>query len=72
MTGHCLEPHDLAASKLAAHRPKDLEFVRTLLAARLIRPAVLAERIRRLPIDRARREQLGSWVAGTVRELIRG
>ena len=35
--GWCLEPHDLAFSKLAARREKDLVFVRGLLRHRMIR-----------------------------------
>ena len=31
-TGLCVEAHDLAVSKLVAFRPKDLDFVRVLLA----------------------------------------
>ena len=34
--GLCLEKHDLAFSKLAADREKDMEFVRELLKHRLI------------------------------------
>jgi hypothetical protein len=41
-TGWCLEPHDLAYSKLAARREKDVAFVAALLAHRLVRPARLA------------------------------
>ncbi len=69
--GHCLDPHDLAASKLAAYRPKDLEFVRTLLATQLIKPGVLITRINLLPIDNARQEQLRRWVDGTQIDLAR-
>jgi hypothetical protein len=43
--GLCLEPADLAVSKLAARRPKDIEFVRIMLRERLARPEVLHERI---------------------------
>ena len=43
-TGWCLEPHDLAYSKLAARRGKDLTFVTRLLHFRLVRPS----RLRRL------------------------
>lgn len=50
--GMCLEPHDLAASKLAAGREKDLEFVGALLDARLIRIDLLADRVAGLPRDR--------------------
>ncbi|MDI3195821.1 hypothetical protein QK290_15775 [Pseudarthrobacter sp. AL07] len=44
-TGLCLEPHDLCAAKLMAHREKDFEFVRALVLARLIDPAILEERL---------------------------
>ena len=37
--GLCLEPHDLAASKLVAGRIKDFEFVDALLRAGLIERA---------------------------------
>ena len=50
--GLCLEPHDLAASKLVAGRIKDMEFVGALLDAALVDPATLAERIEMLPRDR--------------------
>jgi hypothetical protein len=48
-TGWCLEPHDLAVSKLAAGRPKDLEFVAALLRHRL----VSAQRVEGLLADTA-------------------
>jgi hypothetical protein len=37
-SGMCIEAHDLAASKLYAYPDKDRDFVRTLLAERLIDP----------------------------------
>lgn len=41
--GWCLDPHDLAFSKLAARREKDLEFVRTMLTAGMLeRPRLQA------------------------------
>ena len=43
--GWCLEPHDLAYSKLAARREKDLAFVRELLRHRLARQTVLSRLI---------------------------
>jgi hypothetical protein len=43
--GLCLEVHDLAASKLAAGREKDLGFVAALLRHRLARVAVIRERL---------------------------
>jgi hypothetical protein len=67
--GHCVEAHDLAASKLVAHRPKDLDFVRTLLTERLVDAGLLLERIACLPIEKPLRDRIGDWLRGTVREL---
>jgi len=50
--GYCLEPHDLAASKLAVLRPKDIEFVRSLAHRGFIDLAVVRERLEDLPRDR--------------------
>ncbi len=36
VTGLCLDVHDLAISKLIAHRPKDLEFVQELVRQEMI------------------------------------
>ena len=44
-----LDPHDLAVSKLVAHRNKDLLFVRSLLEAGLLDRAMLIKRARDLP-----------------------
>lgn len=60
--GHCLESHDLAASKLAAYREKDLVFVATLLTERLIGAQLLAKRVRALHIDEDARSRLLRWV----------
>lgn len=46
---HCLDPHDLALSKLAAGREKDRDFVYALLDARLLDPRVLGVRVGSLP-----------------------
>ena len=35
----CLDPHDLAVAKLAAGRPKDIEFVHALLTSGHLNPA---------------------------------
>ena len=67
-TGWCLEVHDLAASKLAAGHPKDLDFVRLLLREKMVTTATLASRVEALPLapgrldlvrDRLRRLQGG-------------
>ena len=44
--GWCLEPHDLAFSKLAARREKDLAFVSALLRLKMIDACRLEELIR--------------------------
>lgn len=46
----CPEIHDLAASKIAAHRQKDLEWVDAGIRARLICPETLLERIMEIEI----------------------
>jgi len=48
--GYCLEPHDLAASKLATGRDKDWPFVAFLLAHKIIDAATLLHRIDALPV----------------------
>lgn len=50
--GLCLEPHDLAASKLVAGRIKDFEFVDALLRAGLLERSILIERVNGLPRTR--------------------
>lgn len=68
-TGFCLEAHDLAASKLAAFREKDREFVRALLANDMVSGKKLISRLRALPIPRAEVNRLTNWVDATVRDL---
>lgn len=67
--GLCIEGHDLAASKLAAFREKDRDFVRVLLAERLVKPRKLIERLRKLTLSQDRIATLIRWVDATVREL---
>ena len=66
--GLCLERHDLAASKLAAFREKDRDFVRVLLVENLIEPRKLIARIRTLPLAEEERERRVKWVDLTARE----
>jgi hypothetical protein len=68
-TGYCLEAHDLAASKLAAFRDKDREFVRLLLRERLVNPNRLVRLINLLPLPDEPRAMLRRWVDGTNKEL---
>ena len=67
--GYCLEAHDLAASKLAAYREKDREFVTTLLIERLIAPDVLLQRVRALPLPPERVRRLEDWILQSAAEL---
>ena len=60
--GWCLQGYDLAASKLVAFREKDREFVRVLLAERLLRAPILRDRIGELPIEGNQQQRLGDWV----------
>jgi hypothetical protein len=45
----CLERHDLWVAKMAAGRPKDLEFARALLDAGIVRADELERRVGALP-----------------------
>lgn len=45
VTGLCVEPHDLCASKLLAGRAKDLKYVASLLRSGHVRVELLIERI---------------------------
>jgi hypothetical protein len=65
-TGFCLETHDLAASKLAAYRDKDRDFVRTLMAERLVDAQVLIERVQALAMDQDAVELRVRWIRGVV------
>lgn len=56
--GFCLDPCDLAASKLAAGREKDSAFVEGLLRHRIVTAEQLLGRIGLLPLDAERRRRL--------------
>jgi hypothetical protein len=61
--GLCLEVHDLAISKLAAGREKDLEFVEAMLAHSLTNIEVLRERLRDTErLDQAKRPVIEQWL----------
>ena len=68
-TGYCLEAHDLAASKLAAFRERDREFVRLLIKERLVDPNRVVRLVNLLGLPEERRTALREWVDGTAREL---
>jgi uncharacterized protein YwbE len=67
-TGWCLEVHDLAASKLAAGREKDLEYVAALFRHAMIAAVTLRERIGALPLTEERRVHLARVAARLARE----
>jgi hypothetical protein len=68
-TGLCIEVHDLACSKLAAHREKDKEFARLLLIEKMIDSNILMERISTLDVKEELRERLQNWIKITAEEL---
>lgn len=68
-SGYCLEGHDLAASKLAAFREKDRDFVRVLLLEGLINADELLERISWMEIDPGLRDRMQRWVRAIREEL---
>ena len=61
--GWCLEPHDLAASKLAAGRDKDWAFVEIMLRDRIVDAKTLQERNASLPVADDRKDHLRRWVS---------
>ncbi|MES2090458.1 MAG: DUF6036 family nucleotidyltransferase [Pseudomonadota bacterium] len=61
--GLCLDPHDLAASKLAAGRDKDWAFVEVMLAHHLVDAGTLLARIESLPIQADKVARLQAWVS---------
>lgn len=68
-TGWCVEGHDLAASKLAAFRDKDRDFVRVLLVEGLIDPDVVLERVEMMDVEPELRDRVVRWVRAIAAEL---
>lgn len=62
VTGHCLDPHDLALSKYAAARPKDREFNRLMVQNGYLRRQTLLKLLEEMPLGADRlaaiREQI--------------
>ncbi|HVE48098.1 MAG TPA: DUF6036 family nucleotidyltransferase [Casimicrobiaceae bacterium] len=61
--GLCLEVHDLALSKYVAGRDKDFSFTRALARHGLIRQNTLLARLKKLPVDAARRKLIAARIA---------
>lgn len=56
--GWCLDPHDLAVSKLAAGREKDMAFVGVMVRSGLASPQVIRDRLAGTPGLAAERRQV--------------
>lgn len=70
-TGLCLDPHDIAASKLSAGRPKDRRFVRRLLLMEKLDPDTLVERLGAMTLDARDESRLADWVWSTSEAISR-
>lgn len=68
-TGWCLEAHDLAASKLAAFRDRDRDFVRLLLVHGMIDVELLQERIEVLDAGGEEASRISGWIDRLGEEL---
>lgn len=70
--GWCVEAHDLAASKLAAFRSKDLDFVRVLIVEGLVRVSKLLLRVNQLPnherLPDEIRDRIRAWIKGIIQD----
>lgn len=69
--GLCLEPHDLAVSKLYAARPKDLEYVKCMLDNGLVDGDVLTQRINALPVAQEGRHHVMRRLEGLRKQEAR-
>lgn len=63
-TGWCLDPADLALSKLAAGRENDLSFVAALVEHRLADRQVIRKRLDSVDLPAGRRQQIGRFLDG--------
>lgn len=61
--GLCLEPHDLATSKLAAGREKDWAFVAEMLRHRIVDGSTLLQRTEQLPLSVERKQRIAAWIS---------
>ena len=60
--GWCLEPHDIAVSKLIAGRDKDFDFVSVMIAAKIVSAVVIKERIKLTVTDPSLLQRALAWV----------
>jgi len=67
--GWCLEPHDLAASKLAAAREKDRAFISALLRHGMVEKAEVEDRIQAMPVPDADKHRMTMLLDRIEREI---
>ena len=59
--GHCIEAHDLAASKLMAFREKDTEFVRRMILEEMIDVDILLQRLKVTDAEKEIKDRAIRW-----------
>lgn len=64
--GLCLEPHDLAVSKLIAGRPKDWVYVQAMIDAHLVDTALLVHRLSETAAQAEKIEKARLWLANLL------
>jgi len=69
--GYCLELHDLAASKLAAGREKDFEFVKAMFDHKMIDTETLQQRVASLDVDEKIKYICKGWIDQQTRRTKR-
>jgi hypothetical protein len=69
VTAWCLDPNDLFASKLAAWRDKDRQFLRAMLRRKFARPEIVRLRIEDLPVSKSHRLGLAEALDELVAEF---
>ena len=65
----CPEVHDLAASKLAAGRDKDFDYVSVLMERDYVDTQKLLRRVARLDVPTEQRERIRQWIGAVAHRL---
>jgi hypothetical protein len=65
----CPEIHDLAASKLAAGRDKDFDYVSVLIAHDYVHTRTLLRRVARLEVPAEHRDRVRAWIGAVAHRL---
>jgi hypothetical protein len=63
ITGWCLEAHDLALSKYAAGREKDLAYTRVMVQRKMLDRNLLLKRLPAMPVEGRLKEQIEGRIA---------